>query len=144
MELAGHAEALTRVLAGGTSLFDSIAAWAAFVGVAAGLAGLLLYRGLREALTASREANATLRESLGDEKTAREAAEERHRDELVELERRHATDVAACNLKIEGLTAKVELLQSAWMTEVALAVGQAVATSIHATAPPRRRGGTST
>src|SRR3954452_10428944 len=108
-ELAGHAEALTRVLAGGTSLFDSIAAWAAFVGVAAGLAGLLLYRGLREALTASREANATLRESLGDEKDARERAEQRHKDELADLERRHGDELHAVSLKLEGLTAKVEL-----------------------------------
>lgn len=116
---------------------DTAAAVAAFVGLAAGLAGLLLYRSLREALTASREANATLRESLGDEKVARESADARHTEE---------THAAA--LKIEGLTAKVELLQSSWVTEIALAVAHAVATGQRAALehgehhqPRRPRGG---
>jgi flavin-dependent dehydrogenase len=143
-ELAGAhvAEALGHILAGGSPItFNTIAAWAAFVGVAAGLTGLFLYRGLREALTAAREANGTLKEALEAEKLAREGSDQRHRDELNERDQRHAEQVAACNLKIEGLTAKVELLQSSWVTEIALAVAHAVATAHKAAADQPRRGG---
>lgn len=111
---------------------NGVAAWAAFAGVAAGLTGLLLYKGLREALSASRAANDTLRESLKDERDARETAETRHKEE-----------VAECHTQISDLAARLEVLQTGWVTEIAAAVAKAVAAAGHEAEHRRRtaRGG---
>jgi hypothetical protein len=98
----------------------------AIVGVASGLGALLFVGGLRAALEATRTAYRSIKEAFDEEVRGREADKARMQAELSELRNR------------------VEMLQSAWVTEVAIEIGHAVSVAIANARPaphPRRSRG---
>jgi flavin-dependent dehydrogenase len=93
----------------------------AIVGVASGLGALLFVGGLRAALEATKLAYKSIKEAFDEEVRGREA------------------DKARLELELGELRNRVEMLQSAWVTEVAVEIGHAVSTAFANASRPAAR-----